>query len=87
MHQLPLPNQLQKSNSSQFSANKNARIVLMRAFFMRYKKDEAVTQDSLFPVSLNGLITSDHSARTIAFLLGRLVGAETGDECFRGIKK
>ena len=38
----------------------------MRAFFMHYKKGEAVTQGSLFPVSLDELIPTDHSVRVIA---------------------
>lgn len=39
---------------------------------MHYKKDEAVTQGSLFPMSLDELIPADHSVRVIAAYVEQL---------------
>ena len=50
----------------------------MRAFFMHYKKAEAVTQGNLFPVSLDELIPADHSVRVIAAYVEQLSLAALG---------
>lgn len=50
----------------------------MRAFFMHYKKGEAVTQGNLFPVSLDELIPADHSVRVIAAYVEQLSLAALG---------